>query len=82
MAAIERPPDSGNGVDGERRAPGRSARYEITMTVVLVEVEMSHRMDRRGYHRLDTPSTVHFRAPVPETRLRQHPVPSVNLPVA
>jgi hypothetical protein len=42
----EKPSDSGEGVDGERRAPERSARYEITMMVVLVEVEMSHRMDR------------------------------------
>jgi hypothetical protein len=32
-------------VDGERRAPKVGARYEITMMVVLVEVEMSHRMD-------------------------------------
>jgi hypothetical protein len=63
MAAIERPPDSGNGADGERRAPERSARYEITMMVVLVEVEMSHRMDRRGYHRVHNPSTALFRAP-------------------
>ncbi len=53
MTAIERPPDSGDGVDGERRAPEWSARYEITMMVVLVVVEMSHRMSRSGYHRQD-----------------------------
>ncbi len=53
MTAIERPPDSGDGVDGERRAPEWSARYEITMMVVLVVVEMSHRMSRSGYHRHD-----------------------------
>jgi hypothetical protein len=70
------PPDSGEGADGERRAPERSARYEITMMVVLVEVGMSHRMSRRGYHHPD-PQSIRF----PVTRLRQHPIPSVNLPV-
>jgi hypothetical protein len=47
---MERPPDSDQGVDGERRAPEVGARYEITMMVVWVEVEQSHRMSQQGYH--------------------------------
>jgi hypothetical protein len=37
----EKPPDSGDGVDGERRAPGWAARYEITMTKVEVVLRMN-----------------------------------------
>jgi hypothetical protein len=39
----EKPPDPGNGVDGEERAPGWGARYEITMTKY---VEVVQRMNR------------------------------------
>src|SRR5215213_2337019 len=83
MTRIEMPPDSGDGVDGERRAPGGGARYEITMTVLLAEVllaevESARRMNRRGYHHSTGGSTAHF----PETLLRRLAIRSTEWPVA